>query len=104
RTCGGHLGVTATELGIVATRRSVRLGRGVELLRRGEHVPEIADRRVDLVGVDESIEQCPSVFPPGRDLVVRSVPPRHSRLLSPAAAVAISARAAPHRLTLRPYG
>ncbi len=35
---------------------------------------------IDLVGVDETVEQDPSVFPPRRDLVVASEPPSHCRL------------------------
>ena len=73
-----HLGIAAPELGGAASRRPVALGIGVELLRRRERVLEIGRRGIDLVGVDETVEQDPAVFPPRRDLVVASEPPTHS--------------------------
>ena len=79
-TGGGHLGIPAPELGGAPSRRPVALRIGVELLRIGERVLEIRSRGIDVVDVDETVEQDPSVFPPRRDLVVAGDSPSHCRL------------------------
>src|ERR1700722_10497064 len=56
-------------------------GVGLVLLGAREDVPQVLRQRVDLRGADETLQQDPTLIPPGRDLGVRGQPRIHSSAL-----------------------